>query len=268
MSTYETPSSTSKHYNNDIAKVSFFILFINRLNRSVASVTYSNFTVEAVLQYDCPFTSTLVSYAIDPSELRQYASPEVKQRLKLGSKQGNIAEELKKYKETQDALDMAEVAFTELPSGVSYREYREGKGNRVVQKGSTVDVEMSIRCESLTTGSEPQGVKYYSTKADTPTNSLVWTIGSGELLPGLEEAMIGMKRNSIRRIEVPSVQVFAARDNKQLPLPAESNEDGQRRFRNLFKTKADLLIEVLVNNIQDPVVTDLDIFICTGGLPW
>ena len=228
----------------------------NALNRSNMQSTLSASSAAAVcLSLAMPFYAPLPSYAIDPSELRQYASPEVKQGLKLGSKQGNIADELKKYKETQDALDMAEVAFTELPSGVSYREYREGKGNRVVQKGSTVDVEMSIRCESLTTGSEPQGVKYYSTKADTPTNSLVWTIGSGELLPGLEEAMIGMKRNSIRRIEVPSVQVFAARDNKQLPLPAESNEDGQRRFRNLFKTKADLLIEVLVNNIQDPVVT-------------
>lgn len=226
------------------------------LTRSNTQSTLSASSAAALcLSLAMPFYAPLPSYAIDPSELRQYASPEVKQSLKLGSKQGNIAEELKKYKETQDALDMAEVAFTELPSGVSYREYREGKGNRVVQKGSTVDVEMSIRCESLTTGSEPQGVKYYSTKADTPTNSLVWTIGSGELLPGLEEAMIGMKRNSIRRIEVPSVQVFAARDNKQLPLPAESNEDGQRRFRNLFKTKADLLIEVLVNNIQDPVVT-------------
>ena len=151
-------------------------------------------------------------------------------------------------------MDMAEVPFIQLPSGVSYREYREGKGNRVVQKGSTVDVEMSIRCESLTTGSEPQGVKYFSTKTDTPANSLVWTIGSGELLPGLEEAMLGMKRNAIRRVEVPSIQVFEARDKKQLPLPSESNQDGQRRFRNLFKTKADLLIEVLVNNIEDPVV--------------
>merc|ERR1711907_439440 len=98
------------------------------------------------------------------------------------------------------------------------------------------------------------GVKYFSTKIDTPTNSLAWTIGSGEFLPGLEEAMIGMKRNAIRRIEIPSVQVFAARDNKQLPLPSENNQDGQRRFRNLFKTKADLLVEVLVNNIEDPVV--------------
>ncbi len=95
----------------------------------------------------------------------------------------------------------------ENPSGISYREYRQGTGSRVVQKGSTVTVEMSVRCKSLITGTEPQGVKYYSTKEDTPSNSIVWTIGDGTLLPGLEEGMIGMKRNAIRRIEVPSVQV-------------------------------------------------------------
>lgn len=250
----------------------FFLLFLllaslvsfssvvdsSRLLRKLSSPEYkpvSAATAAAcLLSLTTPFSAPLPSYAIDPAELRQYASPDVKQNLKLGRKQGNIADELKKYKETQDALDMSEVPFTELPSGVSYREYREGKGSRVVQKGSTVEVEMSIRCESLTTGTEPQGVKYFSTKTDTPNNNLIWTVGSGDIVPGLEQGMMGMKRNAIRRIEVPSIQVFAARDNKQLPLPSDSNEEGQRRFRNLFKTKADLLIEVLVTNIQDPVV--------------
>jgi len=73
------------------------------------------------------------------------------------------------------------------------------------------------------------------------------------LLPGLEEGMIGMKRNSLRRIEVPSKQVFRARADGQLPLPSESNSDGNRRFKNLFKTDATLLFEVLINKIIDPV---------------
>ena len=93
------------------------------------------------------------------------------------------------------------------------------------------------------------GVQYFSTKKDTPDNSLTWKIGSGEVLPGLEEAMIGMKRLSIRRIEIPSTQVFVARDKKQLPLPSPLNEEGNRRFNKLFKTKADLLFEVSVTKI-------------------
>ena len=148
---------------------------------------------------------------------------------------GTLQENLKKYQEAQQAIDTADIPFTELKSGVSYREYRQGKGNREVKPGSEVTVEMSIRCESMTTGSEPGGVKYFSTKEDTPSNSLTWTVGSGEFLPELEEGMLGMRRNAIRRIEIPSVAVFTARDNNQLPLPSSSNSDGQRRFKNLFK---------------------------------
>ena len=70
----------------------------------------------------------------------------------------------------------------ELPSGVSYREYRSGKGNKIVQKGSTVVVEMTVRCKSFPTGNEPGGVKYYSTKDDTPYNALEWTLGSGLII--------------------------------------------------------------------------------------
>jgi len=40
-------------------------------------------------------------------------------------------------------------------------------------------VEMTVRCKSFPTGNEPGGVKYYSTKDDTPYNALEWTLGSG-----------------------------------------------------------------------------------------
>lgn len=63
--------------------------------------------------------------------------------------------------------------------------------------------------------------------------------------------MIGMKKGTIRRIEVPSQQVFKARNDKQLPLPAASNADGNRRFNNLFKTDARLLFEVLLKNVDN-----------------
>ena len=99
--------------------------------------------------------------------------------------------------------------FETLPSGVSYGEFREGKGDAVVQPGSKVAVEMSIRCKSFATGNEPGGVKYFSTKDDTDFNELAFTVGSGEILPGLEEGMMGMKKGAIRRVEVPSTMVFS-----------------------------------------------------------
>ena len=91
---------------------------------------------------------------------------------------------------------------------------------------------------------------------DTPYDALSWTIGSGDLLPGLEEAMLGMHRNALRRIEVPSLQIFKARSLNQLPLPSETDDDGNRRFKNLFKTDATLIFEVLVDKIVDPITTE------------
>jgi hypothetical protein len=146
--------------------------------------------------------------------------------------------------------DSKDIAFETLPSGASYREYREGKGDAMITNGSKVGVEMTIRCRSFATPDEPGGIKYFDTKRDAEFNELAWTVGSGELPPELEECMMGMRKGAVRRIELPSTVVFAARKNNQLPLPSENNKDGKRRFENLFKTDATLLFEVLVTRIK------------------
>lgn len=107
---------------------------------------------------------------------------------------------------------------------------------------------MTIRCKSFATANEPGGVKYFSTKEDTTFNEYAWTVGDGTVPPGLEKAMLGMKKGGLRRIELPSTQVFAARKAAQLPLP--QTKDGQRRFEQLFKTDATLLFEVLVTRVK------------------
>lgn len=153
-----------------------------------------------------------------------------------------------------DPNDLVDIPFTKLSSGVSYREYREGKtteGAPVVQPGSKVAVELTIRCKSFATANDPGGVKYFSTKKDTDFNELAWTMGDGTNSAGLEEGMIGMHKGGLRRIEVPSTMVFEARNNGQLPLPSEGNKDGKRLFeQRLFKTDATLLFEVLVTRIK------------------
>ena len=64
--------------------------------------------------------------------------------------------------------------------------------------------------------------------------------------------MSGMKRGSIRRIEVPSMYVFAARKAGQLPEPMQKNKDEVRRFQALFKTDATLLFEVKCVRVKNP----------------
>jgi FKBP-type peptidyl-prolyl cis-trans isomerase 2 len=117
-----------------------------------------------------------------------------------------------------------------------------------VESGSKVAVEMTIRCKSFATADEPGGLKYFSTKEDTNFNEIAFTVGNGEIIPGLEEGMMGMHKNGLRRIEVPATMVFAAKKANQLPLP--TTKDGKRRFENLFKTDATLLFEVLVTRVK------------------
>jgi len=146
--------------------------------------------------------------------------------------------------------DSKDIAFEVLPSGASFREYREGKGDATVHPGSKVAVEMTIRCRSFATATEPGGLKYFSTKEDTEFNELAWTIGDGQLPPELEEGMMGMRKGAVRRIELPSTIVFSARKLGTLPLPSDKNKDGKRRFDNLFTTDATLMFEVLVTRIK------------------
>lgn len=146
--------------------------------------------------------------------------------------------------------DMVQMPFEQLPSGVSYREYRAGTGDAVVQKGSKVGTEMTIRCRSFATAKEPGGLKYYTTNADTDFNELAFTVGSGSMLPGLEEGMMGMRKNAIRRVEVPSTMVFPGRDLNQLPMPSAKNKEGNRLYERLFKTDATLMFEVKVTRIK------------------
>lgn len=175
--------------------------------------------------------------------------PTLLKSLPVQGDEAGTAQRLRQIEAIQKpASDLVQVPFEELPSGVSYREYREGKGEAVVAPGSKVAVEMTVRCKSFSTATEPGGVKYFTTKDDTEFNELAWTIGSGELLPGLEEGMMGMHKNALRRIEVPSTQVFPARKVDQLPIP--TTKDGKRRFESLFKTDATLMFEVLVTRVK------------------
>jgi len=124
--------------------------------------------------------------------------------------------------------DTIDVPWTVLEDGVQYRDYRDGKGEVEVSDGSKVGVEMTIRCKSFATAQEPGGLKYFNTKDDTDFNELAFTVGNGEILAQLEEGMKGMKRGSVRRIEIPTQYVYAAKKADQLPLPSEKNKDGKR----------------------------------------
>ena len=113
-----------------------------------------------------------------------------------------------------------------------------------------------MRGKSFATNNEPGGMKVFDSSIDTDFNEVAFTVGSGESFPALEEGIMGMKKNAIRRIEVPSTMIFSAKKNNQLPSPLDKNKDEARRFASLFKTDATVLFEVKlvrVKNKPEPV---------------
>jgi hypothetical protein len=179
-----------------------------------------------------------------------------------------LNDEVNKIKAVQDALDARDIPFEDLPSGVSYREFRVGKGEKRVGPGSEVQVEMTLRCKKLSTQKEPGGVMFFSTGKDTPNGIMSWTVGDGTMIPGVEEAMMadgGMKRSSLRRIEIPSTQIFQARRNNQLPVQKDADE--LRLTKNLWKTEATMIAEVRVMKIIDPPASAAEVVLGGGTDP-
>ena len=69
--------------------------------------------------------------AIDPSSLKQYT---------ITPGAGIDPAQLKKFTEVQDTLDAADIEYTMLKSGTSYREFREG-GARLSSFASTSNLD-------------------------------------------------------------------------------------------------------------------------------
>ena len=167
---------------------------------------------------------------------------------------GTLSDQLAAMQAAQAVLDSQDVEWKPVSSNptVTYRDYRFGRGvGPRVAPGASVAVEMTVRIKGLSTQKDPGGVRYYSTKLDTPNNELAWSIGDGRILPALEAAMEGMERGSLRRVETPSLVVFAARKAQQLPLPLPTDDEGTRRFSRLFKSDATLIFEILVKDVKE-----------------
>jgi hypothetical protein len=199
----------------------------------------------------------LSAFAIDPALLEAYktSGSTATQIGRATSDKSFDMSDVKRLQQAQDALDARDVPYIDLQTkGASYREFRVGKGDKVVTPGSTIFVEMTMRAKKLATAQQPGGVLYYSTLKDAgPSQQLAFTIGNGEVIPALEEAMLaegGMKKGAVRRVEIPSIAVFAARKAGQLPVQKDADEI--RLTKNLWKMEATMIVEVKVDKIIPP----------------
>ena len=102
----------------------------------------------------------------------------------------------------QERPPNGESPFATLANGVQVKDFRAGSG-APIQTGSRVELTMKGRLLNL------NGVIFYDTKSNDPNGfgegtPLLFTVGDGTVLPGLETGVVGMSKGGIRRIIVPA----------------------------------------------------------------
>uniref|UniRef100_A0A7S0IPQ2 peptidylprolyl isomerase n=1 Tax=Calcidiscus leptoporus TaxID=127549 RepID=A0A7S0IPQ2_9EUKA len=140
--------------------------------------------------------------------------------------------------------------FTTLASGVKVKEVRVGAGPPV-RVGDTVSVQYSGRCLNL------NGKKFISTQdASTRTSGLaisepyVFTVGSGAVIPGLEQAVLGMAKGGYRRVVIPAALGY---DAAMRLGPTPDNFQDVRALESIVKNPnrdASLLFDVQLERIK------------------
>ena len=104
----------------------------------------------------------------------------------------------------QEAPPDGETPFATLSDGVQVKDFRSGeRGGPAVACGSRVELTLKGRLLNL------NGVVFYDTKSNDPNGfgegtPLIFAVGDGTVLPGLESGIVGMTRGGIRRIIVPA----------------------------------------------------------------
>ena len=145
-----------------------------------------------------------------------------------------------------------DIPFTTLRSGVKVKTLRPGGGDAAVTKSSTVFVEATGRLLNL------NGVTFYSTKNIAGADSLggaelKLALGSGGVVPGLEEGLVGARKNEIRRIIVPSELGYSEDPAKAAMEPNPPSVEDRRALDSVLRNPrrdAAILFDVKVVRIK------------------
>jgi len=134
-------------------------------------------------------------------------------------------------------------------TGVSYTQSNAGSApggrNRLIRNGvqNNFNVAADLRISTIA------GLTIYSTRDDNQSNELAWKVGTGDFPKGAEDGMMGMRLGSVRRIQVPSDLIFAARNAGT--LPEIITKLGQERYEDLLRSgDATLIFDVKVTGIN------------------
>ena len=103
-------------------------------------------------------------------------------------------------------------AYKKLDSGVIYADMRPGTGAEVVGNGSRVNLQWVLRRSN----------GYFVDSSDVSGGvPFIFSVGDGSAIKGIDEGVMGMKANGVRRILIPPrlAYVDGLEDGKPGPLP-------------------------------------------------
>jgi FKBP-type peptidyl-prolyl cis-trans isomerase len=143
-----------------------------------------------------------------------------------------------------------ETPFRTLPSGVQIKDFRVGAGDATVTQNSpNVAIQCSGRLLNL------NGVVFYNTKNNNPDGfgaiPLTVDLGKGQMVPGLEQGLVGMKKGGIRRIIVPQKLAYSNAYPSLEPRPMTDTE--QRALDSVVKNArrdGTILFDVQVERLK------------------
>ena len=157
-------------------------------------------------------------------------------------------EQMLRVGQEQPLTDRDNVQFQTLSSGVKVQQLRPGDGASV-GRSSTIAVEATGRLLNL------NGVQFYSTKRLSGADALggaeqILRLGTGSVVPGLEQGLQGAKKNEIRRIIVPSNLGYSeTTDLEPVPPTIEDKRALDSVLRNPRRDAA-LLFDVKILRVK------------------
>lgn len=102
---------------------------------------------------------------------------------------------------------------TTLPDGVQYIDVTPGTG-ATVQNGDTINVQYTGWLESTN--------KEFDSSYDHGGTPLSFTAGQGQVVPGFDAGVVGMKVGGTRRLFIPAAQAYGAAGSPP-KIPANAN---------------------------------------------
>lgn len=138
--------------------------------------------------------------------------------------------------------------FIKSNTGVVTQDLVRGVGDRAAMPGDTVLVDYVVRrANGYFIYSTVEGLSFQP--RDIPTGAVKWELKNDKLLPGLVEALTGLKRGGRRRILVPPSMGYMTTENSNKSLDPKMPTFGTGRQLDNHKNEP-LVFEVEVINIQ------------------